>query len=92
MTRADVYRLIEIVDAIKAGRATVADLQPYSETTITVAVKELIRAERERCAIIAEGAAEGSGVLGRGEKLKAVDPARREICQEIARRIREKQD
>jgi hypothetical protein len=92
MTRADLYKLTEIVDAIKAGRASVADLKPYSEITITAAVKELIAAEREECAILAEDAADEGGALDRGGKQEEVDAAKRELCQEIARRIRARRD
>ena len=92
MTRAEIYKLIELVDAIKAGNATLSDLGQYPKMTVAAAVKELIAAEREACAILAEDAAEPGGVLGRGEKVASADPAERDLCQEIARRIRARRD
>ena len=87
MKRSEVYNLFAIVDAIKAGNGTVAELKPYSSITITAAVKELIRAEREACAIVAETAAQEGGALARG-----VPPAKRDLCLEIAANIRARQD
>ena len=91
LSRADVYKLIALADAIKAGKAELAELEQYP-TTIAAAVKKLIADEREACAMVAEAAAEGAGVLGRAGKLEAISPETREICLEIARQIRARRD
>jgi hypothetical protein len=78
MTREEFFSVWNIVAAIKAGEADASALQPYSLEEITSAVKDLVNSEIEACAIIAEDHSD-EGFVDRSE-----------ICQEIARRIRER--
>lgn len=89
--RDQVYKFIETVRAIQAGREQGITLSQYWPRDIADAIQFLIdgavRSEREACAIVAESAAEPGGMLARGEVIEA-DPVRRRICLEIAGSIR----
>jgi hypothetical protein len=89
--RGRVYRFIETVRAIQGGFMRGVALEEYWPREIADAIQFLmdtaVRQEREACAVVAESAAEPSGVATSGQ-LFAVDPMRRQICREIAENIR----
>jgi hypothetical protein len=87
MSRDEVYAFIETVNKIKSAQREGVPLSQYFPREIADAVGALIAGEREACAMIAEAAAEGSGAIGRGDRLDA-NPVQRKTAFEIAERIR----
>ena len=91
MSREEVYRFFEIVEALKCGEGQLSDLHNYSVRELSDAVQSLIDSavshEREECARLAEDSGEPGGPLTRGQVFE-VEPARRQICLEVAGRIR----
>jgi hypothetical protein len=91
--RERVYRLIDIVNGIKAGSAQGLPLSNYLPREIADALQSLIASavahEREECALVAESASEPAGAIGPGEQINA-EPQRRGVCLEIAASIRQR--
>jgi hypothetical protein len=89
--RERVYRFVETVNAIRKGQRQGVTLSEYWPREIADALQFLIDSavwqERNACALVAESAAEPSGATSPGQ-IFAVDPARRQICLEIADNIR----
>lgn len=91
MSLEEVDRFFEIVEAVKRGEAQLTDLHNYSVRELSDAVRSLIdsavRHEREECAMLAEDSGEAGGALTRAQVFE-VDPVKKQMCLEVARRIR----
>ncbi len=62
-------------------------MKNFTEFEVANVVGEAVENEREACARIADGAAEGAGSAGRGDRLSSNDEVKA-AGLEIARRIR----
>ena len=88
MTHEQVVEFIETVEKIKNSGGPLSQYFPREiADALNYLIQSAVAKERERCAILAESAAEPAGLARRGEEL-SVDPTTKATSLDIAARIR----